>query len=165
MVGIYIHIPFCKQACSYCNFHFSTSGKNRKELIDAICSEITERALFLKDQSIQSLYFGGGTPSVLTKEEIHKIFNSLHRSFDLNSLQECTLEASTDRIVRSLRLFRHQKSYEDSYGFNKLSFAKEESVREILIEPDRFYGFQVYQAIRFHTTQEFFIRYLKLSQE
>ena len=75
MSGIYIHIPFCKQACHYCDFHFSTSLKNKKPFLKALVKEIKlRRDYFGRDHSqtekIQTIYFGGGTPSLLTKDEI-----------------------------------------------------------------------------------------------
>ncbi|HEV8507611.1 MAG TPA: radical SAM protein, partial [Chitinophagaceae bacterium] len=65
MAGIYIHIPFCKQACSYCNFHFATSLRRKNELVAALLSEMDLRKDYLKDEIIETIYFGGGTPSLL----------------------------------------------------------------------------------------------------
>ena len=67
MAGIYIHIPFCKQACHYCNFHFSTSLKHRTEMLDAILQEMDLRQNYLKGESIQTIYLGGGTPSLFIR--------------------------------------------------------------------------------------------------
>ncbi len=99
MAGIYIHIPFCKQACHYCNFHFSTSfEKYRTQMVDAICLEIQLQANFFEDKktSVETVYFGGGTPSILTQNEFEKIWNSLEKSFDLSKVKEVTLEANPD---------------------------------------------------------------------
>lgn len=99
MAGIYIHIPFCKQACHYCNFHFSTSfEKYRTQMIDAICSEIELQANFFEDKktSVHTVYFGGGTPSILTQNEFEQIWSALNHAFDLNEVQEVTLEANPD---------------------------------------------------------------------
>ena len=99
MAGIYIHIPFCKQACHYCNFHFSTTfEKYRHQMIEAICKEIElQKNFFGNDRtSIQSVYFGGGTPSILTAEEFFKIWNTLENHFSLSAIQEVTMEANPD---------------------------------------------------------------------
>ena len=98
MAGIYIHIPFCKQACSYCNFHFSTSSKNRQRILDAMLKEIEDRADFFIDEQVQSVYFGGGTPSILDQSELSQIFKKLETHFDLSRLKEVTLEANPDDL-------------------------------------------------------------------
>lgn len=99
MAGIYIHIPFCKQACHYCNFHFSTSfEKYRTQMVDAICKEILFQENFFEDKktSVHTIYFGGGTPSILTQNEFEKIWNALEKSFNLKEVQEVTFEANPD---------------------------------------------------------------------
>jgi len=98
MAGMYIHIPFCKQACSYCNFHFSTSTKNREKLVDAICNEIAARQEYLQDKQLKTLYFGGGTPSMLSQFELESIFNSLSKHYDISELEEVCLEANPDDL-------------------------------------------------------------------
>ena len=100
MAGIYIHIPFCKQACSYCNFHFSTTAKHREEIVSAMLKEIEHRADFYDDELIKSIYLGGGTPSILSQAELSSIFNQLERHFDLNELEEVTLEANPDDLSK-----------------------------------------------------------------
>lgn len=99
MAGIYIHIPFCKQACHYCNFHFSTSFERyRQEMIDAICQEIVLQKDFFGQQktSIRSIYFGGGTPSILTASELEKILCAISSNFHTEGVDEITLEANPD---------------------------------------------------------------------
>ena len=96
--GIYIHIPFCKQACTYCNFHFSTSLKHKEEIISAIITEITLRKQFLEGKTIQSIYFGGGTPSLLTSTELNLILENIVASFTIENDVEITLEANPDDI-------------------------------------------------------------------
>lgn len=98
MAGIYIHIPFCKQACNYCNFHFSTSMMHKEALLDALCREIELRANYLNDKSLDTVYFGGGTPSLLSIEELNRIFGTLDKYFDLSQLKEITLEANPDDL-------------------------------------------------------------------
>lgn len=95
MSGIYVHIPFCKQACTYCDFHFSTNQQLRGQLVDALCREIAQRRDELNGP-IESLYFGGGSPSILSNDELSQIFGSLHEHFDLSALNECTLESNPD---------------------------------------------------------------------
>lgn len=99
MAGIYIHIPFCKQACHYCNFHFSTSLKYKKELIDALLQEISLQKHYLGKASIETIYLGGGTPSILTVAELNQIFEQLHRYFSIAPNAEITLEANPDDLT------------------------------------------------------------------
>lgn len=99
MAGIYIHIPFCKQACHYCDFHFSTSFKYKDELISAICKEIEIRNTFFSPEDlIETIYFGGGTPSVLEAIDFENILRSLQQNFPLDN-PEITIEANPDDIT------------------------------------------------------------------
>ncbi len=98
MAGIYIHIPFCKQACNYCNFHFSTSLKLKKAFVDALKTEIINRKDYLTGQIIETVYWGGGTPSILSGEEFYAIWDTLQRCFDLSHAKEITLEANPDDL-------------------------------------------------------------------
>ncbi len=98
MAGIYIHIPFCKKACHYCNFHFSTSLKFKNELLDALLKEISLTP-GKKDEVIETIYFGGGTPSILELDEIKKILSELSREFMISPDAEITLEANPDDIT------------------------------------------------------------------
>jgi len=77
LTGLYLHIPFCKQSCHYCNFHFSTSQNNREEVLTAINKEINQKALGFNDK-ISTIYFGGGTPTVLTEKELNTIIENIH---------------------------------------------------------------------------------------
>jgi oxygen-independent coproporphyrinogen-3 oxidase len=77
MAGIYIHIPFCKQACHYCDFHFSTNQQTRKDLIEAIVKEIRAQQKYLDGDIIQTIYFGGDTPSLLLQDELRVILDSI----------------------------------------------------------------------------------------
>lgn len=97
MAGIYIHIPFCKQKCSYCDFHFSTNLTLKNQLIDCLCKEIELRKNELKTP-ISTIYLGGGSPSILSDEELSKIFLTLSENFDLSDLKEVTLEANPDDL-------------------------------------------------------------------
>ncbi|HET8752839.1 MAG TPA: radical SAM family heme chaperone HemW [Salinimicrobium sp.] len=96
-MGIYLHIPFCKQACHYCDFHFSTSLKKKGELVDALCTELQLR----KDEiprEIETIYFGGGTPSLLEAEELQQIFETIYANYKVSDNPEITLEANPDDL-------------------------------------------------------------------
>ena len=97
MAGIYIHIPFCKQSCYYCNFHFSTSTKNKDEVLDAIENEIKQKGQ-TTNEAISTIYFGGGTPSILDVNEINSIINRIHKEFNVESEAEITIEANPDDL-------------------------------------------------------------------
>lgn len=98
MSGIYIHIPFCKQACHYCNFHFSTNLKPIDDLVAAIVIELEHRIGYLSTNKLETIYFGGGTPSLLSLEQLAVIIKALERYYDLSSLQEFTLEANPEDV-------------------------------------------------------------------
>jgi len=98
MAGIYLHIPFCKQACNYCDFHFSTSLKMKASFVDALLTEIELRKSVFDQQTINSIYFGGGTPSLLSEEDLTRIFETLFTSFRVSPLAEITLEANPDDL-------------------------------------------------------------------
>lgn len=115
MSGIYIHIPFCKKACHYCNFHFSTSLRLKDDIIEAICKEIELRKNYLVNKTLDSIYFGGGTPSLLGVMDLEKIFEAIHSVYAVRAGAEITLEANPDDINRqSLDDFRKT-------GVNRLS--------------------------------------------
>jgi oxygen-independent coproporphyrinogen III oxidase len=96
--GIYIHIPFCKQACHYCNFHFSTSLRYKNELVGALLKEIELQHEYLGGETIETIYFGGGTPSLCSKKEIENILQTIRSSFAVSPDAEITLEANPDDI-------------------------------------------------------------------
>ncbi len=98
MAGIYIHIPFCRQACHYCDFHFSTSLNNKQGVLTALKKEIYFQKDYLGTESINTVYFGGGTPSVLSKEEIAEVFEELSNYFSIDPNAEITLEANPDDL-------------------------------------------------------------------
>lgn len=100
MAGIYIHIPFCRQACNYCNFHFSTSLHYKNDFVDALLKEIElqARANYLLGQSIETIYFGGGTPSILQIDELQQIMQQLRQYFSIDPSAEITLEANPDDV-------------------------------------------------------------------
>lgn len=102
MAGIYIHIPFCRQACHYCNFHFSTNQSQRDVLLKALNKEIKLTAPFDRDEIIHSIYFGGGTPSLLTEAELRSIAGGVQEKFTVDATAEFTLEANPDDIHPAL---------------------------------------------------------------
>lgn len=109
MAGIYIHIPFCKSRCLYCDF-FSTVGEEEKtRYLEAVCSELRMRSAELSGEKIETVYFGGGTPSRLTLEEWKMIFDVLNRIYGLEDCKEITLEANPDDLsfsyLSALRAF------------------------------------------------------------
>lgn len=98
MAGIYIHIPFCKQACHYCDFHFSTSLKSKPQFLKALAKEIFLQKEYLGSQKVNTVYLGGGTPSVLSKDELLGIFDELNTHFSIDKDAEITLEANPDDL-------------------------------------------------------------------
>jgi len=96
MGGIYIHIPFCKKKCCYCNFHFSTSLKNKTLLFKALSKEIILRKKELKNIPISAIYFGGGTPSLFTPKEIATLLNLLQKYYNIIPFAEITIEINPD---------------------------------------------------------------------
>lgn len=98
MPGLYLHIPFCKQACHYCNFHFSTSLKYKAELLTAMQQEIAAQKDYLATKTLQSIYFGGGTPSLLNQTEIEQFFHTIRKYYTIAEDAEITLEANPDDL-------------------------------------------------------------------
>lgn len=98
MAGIYIHIPFCKQACNYCNFYFSTSLGNKQKFIAALLKEIEMSKEYLENEKIETIYIGGGTPTQLQFTELEKIVDKLHKHHLLNGVTEFTIEANPDDL-------------------------------------------------------------------
>ncbi|MBI3219042.1 MAG: radical SAM family heme chaperone HemW [Bacteroidetes bacterium] len=126
MAGIYIHIPFCKQACHYCDFHFSTNQSHRKEMCMAIAKELALQADYLTSESISTLYWGGGTPSLLSESEFGIILESVHKHFSVEPNIEQTLEANPDDLTqKKLALIK-------SLGFNRLSIGIQSFDDEVL---------------------------------
>ncbi|MCH7523764.1 MAG: radical SAM family heme chaperone HemW [Bacteroidetes bacterium] len=100
MSGIYIHIPFCKQACYYCDFHFSTSLKKKDELVKALAKELILRKGELQNQTVETIYFGGGTPSLLTIDELRLLIDSIYLNYSVSDNPEITLEANPDDLSK-----------------------------------------------------------------
>ncbi|MCL5245677.1 radical SAM family heme chaperone HemW [Cellulophaga sp. 20_2_10] len=98
MAGIYIHIPFCKQACHYCDFHFSTTMGKKEEMLEAISKELVLRKNEFANTKVETIYFGGGTPSVLETEEINKLIETVYANYAVTVDPEITLEANPDDL-------------------------------------------------------------------
>lgn len=98
--GIYIHIPFCKQACFYCDFHFSTSLKKKGDLIEALAKELELRKDEFKNSTVATIYFGGGTPSLLSNAELEFLVDSVHKYYQVSEHPEITLEANPDDLSK-----------------------------------------------------------------
>ena len=98
MAGIYIHIPFCRQACHYCDFHFSTSMKKKDEMVMALAREIAMRKEEFAGEVVETIYFGGGTPSVLSNDEIEFLIEVIYKNYTVGPNPEITLEANPDDL-------------------------------------------------------------------
>jgi oxygen-independent coproporphyrinogen-3 oxidase len=98
LAGLYLHIPFCKQACHYCDFHFSTNRSNQEAMVAAMVQEIKWRHNYLPEKSLQTIYFGGGTPSLLPTPLLAALLEAIHQTFDTSALREVTLEANPDDL-------------------------------------------------------------------
>jgi len=108
MAGIYIHIPFCKQACHYCDFHFSTSLKYKSEMLESIHKEIKLQRPYLENLKVETIYFGGGTPSLLSADEISKLIETIQLNYKVIDHPEITLEANPDDLgVEKLKDLRN----------------------------------------------------------
>ena len=99
MAGIYIHVPFCKTRCAYCDFFSTTLHDMKSRYVDALCQELIMRRNYLHDAPIGTLYFGGGTPSQLSENDFHSIFNQIEKVYGLEACEEITLEANPDDLT------------------------------------------------------------------
>ena len=125
MSGIYIHIPFCRKACHYCNFHFSTTHSHQQRVVTAIIKEIELRKNYLPSNKIESIYLGGGTPSILSQAELDAIFNEIYKYFDVVEGAEITLEANPDDL-NAARLKELKKSPINRLSIGIQSFRDED---------------------------------------
>lgn len=99
MAGIYIHVPFCKTRCVYCDFYSTTRGDLKRRYIDALCDELTMRCDYLQGEPVRTVYFGGGTPSQLEEEDFRQVFDTLSNTYGLDACEEITLEANPDDLT------------------------------------------------------------------
>lgn len=125
MSGIYIHIPFCKQACHYCDFHFSTSMKKKDDMVLALAKEIVMRKNEFSTEIIETIYFGGGTPSVLTNDEINFLISEVYKNYNVVQNPEITLEANPDDLSAE-RIFKLSKSPINRLSIGIQSFYEED---------------------------------------
>ena len=123
MSGIYIHIPYCKQACYYCDFHFSTSLKKKDEMVLALAKEIALRKSEFQDDAVETIYFGGGTPSILQIADIRLLIDEVYRNYKVVDNPEITLEANPDDLtpILSFRGTRNLFKEFKAIGVNRLS--------------------------------------------
>jgi oxygen-independent coproporphyrinogen-3 oxidase len=131
MSGLYIHIPFCSQACHYCDFHFSTDNRNRSTLIKALCRELEMQTAYLSGSPLETIYFGGGTPSILSAEEFALIQEHIHRNFSVHEQAEITLEANPEDLSNE------KLSFFSEQGINRLSIGVQSLDDETLIRLNR----------------------------
>ena len=146
MAGIYIHIPFCRKRCSYCDFHFSTSFSNyRGDLIAAIICEIELRRGEI-NESLETIYFGGGTPSLLTEDELSSILKTIRQSFLLNEAVEITLEVNPEDVTMETTTFW------DKLGINRISIGlqsfKDTDLKWMNRAHDSIQGFQAIELLK-----------------
>lgn len=99
MAGIYIHIPYCKQACSYCDFYFTVHLLDKQEFIKALLEEIESRTAYLENQTIETIYFGGGTPSQLSTQELNSIIEAIRMNYSVTGNVEITVETNPDNLT------------------------------------------------------------------
>ncbi|MCD8539415.1 MAG: radical SAM family heme chaperone HemW, partial [Leadbetterella sp.] len=112
---LYLHIPFCRQACHYCDFHFSTNLTYKQRMVEAIGREIVQKFDYLGEKKLETLYLGGGSPSILTHEELESLFRAVAEVYDTAHLKEVTLEANPDDITPE------RLNFWDSLGINRIS--------------------------------------------
>ena len=136
MAGIYIHIPFCKQKCSYCDFHFSTNLQHKPNLIQAINKELEIRKNEISTP-LETIYFGGGTPSILSEIELESIFETIYKNYSTKNLKEITLEANPDDLNKE-----------------KLNFLKSTPINRFSIGVQSFFEEDLKLMNRAHNTQE-----------
>ncbi len=153
MSGIYIHIPFCKQACSYCDFHFSTSLNKKGDLIQAIVKELILR----KDEilePIETIYFGGGTPSILEIKEIKHIISTIYDNYIVINNPEITLEANPDDLSDSLVMSIHNKEEEKIKNLNIFQQYKKLGINRLSIGIQSFFDEDLKFMKRAHNSKE-----------
>ena len=100
MSGIYIHIPFCKQACHYCDFHFSTSIKKKEKMILALTNELKMRRWEFENEKVETIYFGGGTPSILQTIDLNYLIDEVYKNYSVIENPEITIEANPDDLTK-----------------------------------------------------------------
>ena len=125
MSGIYIHIPFCKQACHYCDFHFSTSLKKKDEMVLALAKEISLRKNEFQDEVVETIYFGGGTPSILSTEDLRFLIDEVYENYEVLENPEITVEANPDDLTEE-RIIELSKSKVNRLSIGIQSFFEDD---------------------------------------
>ena len=125
MSGIYIHIPFCKQACHYCDFHFSTSMKKKDEMVLALAKEIKLRKSEFKNEIVETIYFGGGTPSILSSKDIRMLMDAVFQNYTVIENPEITVEANPDDLSKE-RIIELSKNRINRLSIGIQSFFEED---------------------------------------
>ena len=126
MAGLYVHIPFCKRACHYCDFHFSTNALGHHEMASAISDEVAMQRDYLTGDPVETIYFGGGTPSILALEDLKMIVDAVHNNFDVAANAEITIEANPDDLSEN------KLEQLKALGFNRLSIGIQSFNDEVL---------------------------------
>lgn len=137
MAGIYIHIPFCKRKCHYCNFYSLASARYFDEVIEAIGQELVLRKNFLKEETVSSIYFGGGTPSMMDENHLEQLFQTINKHFKVSKKAEITLEANPDDL-----------------SDEKLKILKRQPVNRLSIGVQSFHDPELMYLNRVHTAQQ-----------
>jgi oxygen-independent coproporphyrinogen-3 oxidase len=134
MSGIYLHIPFCKRKCHYCNFYSLASLKHKEGFLNALAKEINSRHDYLQSRKCRSIYFGGGTPSLLNPEEIERILNDVQRCFSFSEDPEITMEVNPDDVTpEKLKEWK-------AMGFNRISLGVQSFFDEDLVYLNRIHN-------------------------
>ena len=150
MAGIYIHIPFCKKKCHYCNFYSLANQKNKQEFHKSLLLEISLRKKYLQAEKIDSIYFGGGTPSLLSISEIEEILNTINKHYAISHDTEIDLEANPDDLTASIL------SDYRGLGINRLSIGTQSFDNNILHKLNRIHtGQQAIEAVKTAQSQGF----------
>ncbi|MBK9190818.1 MAG: radical SAM family heme chaperone HemW [Crocinitomicaceae bacterium] len=150
MAGIYIHIPYCKVKCHYCDFHFSTQTDSVSEMIRAICSEIEIRKSYLQSQKIETIYFGGGTPGFIPEKFLKEILDKIYNSFAVDADAEITVECNPDDITED-----RVKAFAEM-GVNRFSLGVQSFDNDVLKFMNRAHDAdQIYHAVEIAKKADF----------
>lgn len=139
MAGIYVHIPFCKVKCHYCDFHFSTNLSLREKMVDAICAELVLRKDYLSSE-VNTIYFGGGTPSILEASLLNKILDCINGNFEVKKQVELTFECNPDDLTPT------KLEELKAIGVNRLSIGVQSFNQDVLEEMNRAHNSQEAEA-------------------
>lgn len=155
MSGIYIHIPFCKQACHYCDFHFSTSLKKRDELVVALAKELAMRKDEFKNSTVETIYFGGGTPSVLTIKELRFLIEQVYENYKVSEIPEITLEANPDDLIQvSKPNLTTKRDTNEQHSSSIFKLYREIGINRLSIGVQSFFEADLKLMNRAHNAQE-----------